>query len=223
MLERLCVWLWEWDLESDRIVWNGPALCESWDELLALVHANDREGLEQAIRTRASQWPDFRFTKPDGNEGWFMSRIAGVEGNLCGVLVEITDRRPAPVEWPVAGVGLLAALRWYIEGYIERGGVRVDLDAPAELPSLGRAVEATLFRVVQEALANIQRDARGSTAWIRLAVRGGEVALEISGGGATAFGAGIAAIRARIEELGGRLLLEPGPLGTVLTVVLPPS
>ncbi len=65
-------------------------------------------------------------------------------------------------------LGLAPALRSYVDGFSERTGIRTSLDLPPELGRLPREVETTLFRIVQEGLANIHRHSGSPTASIRV-------------------------------------------------------
>src|SRR5205085_10151800 len=48
--------------------------------------------------------------------------------------------------------GLESALRWYVDGFVQRSKITVDLDLPKELGRLPREMEIAAFRVVQECL-----------------------------------------------------------------------
>jgi signal transduction histidine kinase len=132
-------------------------------------------------------------------------------------------------------MGLLAALRWYADGFSKRSGIKVDLDLPESLVRLSTDAETALFRVVQESLINIHRHAASETARIRL--RADEKTLElqvddrghgipsasleqiVAGGGAT--GVGIAGMSERVRQLGGRLDVTSEGRGTTVRAVLP--
>jgi two-component system NarL family sensor kinase len=60
-----------------------------------------------------------------------------------------------PPELDVAG--LTAALRHYVDGFARRSGIRVDLAIPLDLERLSEEAETALYRIVQEALANVRR------------------------------------------------------------------
>ncbi len=66
--------------------------------------------------------------------------------------------------------GLPSALRWYIDGFAKRSGIAVDFDVAPELVDrrMPADLETALFRVVQEALANICRHSGSTTARIEL-------------------------------------------------------
>jgi signal transduction histidine kinase len=86
---------------------------------------------------------------------------------------------------------------------------------------------AELYRIVQEALANVFRHAGASQASIRLTFGPGELALEIAddGGGIAADGArgrGTTHIRERAASLGGSATVESAAGGgTVVRVTVP--
>jgi len=125
-------------------------------------------------------------------------------------------------------LGLAGAVRQYADGFAERSGIRVDLDLPEPLPDLSREAAASLFRVMQEALANILRHAGSATASIALALRrNGMIALTVEDRGSgiaperlaepAEFGVGILGMRERMRQFGGRLLIENTGRGTRVT------
>jgi PAS domain S-box-containing protein len=55
-------------------------------------------------------------------------------------------------------VGLVSALRWFLEGLSDRSGIKVVLEVdPPDLGRLGSELETAIFRIVQEALTNMFR------------------------------------------------------------------
>jgi PAS domain S-box-containing protein len=123
-------------------------------------------------------------------------------------------------------LGLDAALRGYIDGYSERTGIRVDLDLPSHIGRLSREIEIALFRIVQEGLANIHRHSGSPTATLRLTHHANRVELKLADFGrglasASRIGVGIAGMRERARQLGGRLSIASSQAGTTLHVVLP--
>ena len=133
--------------------------------------------------------------------------------------------------------GLLSAIRWYASGFAERSGIKVDLDLPTTFERMPQAVETTLFRVVQEALINIHHHAESPTALIRLRVDGDRLILEIEDRGrgmpsdliaqlptgASALGVGVAAMRERLQQLGGTLDITSSARGTTVRAQIPLS
>ena len=132
-------------------------------------------------------------------------------------------------------VGLLAALRWYVEGFSQRSDILVSLDVPDDLKRLPRTVETTIFRVVQESLINIHRHAHSPSAAIRLAFTGDALVLVVEDKGTGmpagmvaklqvgdgAYGVGIAGMRERLKELGGTLEIASSQAGTTIRAIIP--
>jgi len=113
-------------------------------------------------------------------------------------------------------LGLPAALENCVDGWRKRlPSVSFELDAPAECPSWGEAVNITLYRVVQEGLTNVAKHAQARHVRIsleqpRIRDELGPVVLRVSddgiGAGATnKDGLGLVGMRERIESLGGQL------------------
>lgn len=120
-------------------------------------------------------------------------------------------------------MGLVAALRWLGEGFQERSGIRLTLTLPDDLGRLGHEMETALFRIAQEALNNVRRHSGGTSASVRLGREGRRVRLEIEDDGPAplgerrerrpGIGVGLAGMRERARQLGGRLEVAPGRTG----------
>jgi signal transduction histidine kinase len=125
--------------------------------------------------------------------------------------------------------GLVGALEVYSAVVRQRSGLQVELRGGAGLPAaragplgpperLPAAYEEALYRLVQEALANVVKHARATRAIITLTcdtmVR---VCIEDDGVGfgapAAVFSYGLTGMRERIEALGGQLHLDNGSTG----------
>ena len=119
--------------------------------------------------------------------------------------------------------GLVFAIRWFADGFTKRNGIPVFLDLPEDFPRLKPDEETALFRIVQEALSNIYRHAGATKAWITLwREEDGAVALEIRDNGEglpegfsfnTSVGVGLAGMRERMKQLGGKLEVDSSPYG----------
>src|SRR5262249_25305851 len=141
-----------------------------------------------------------------------------------------------------AGLGL--ALRCFVEGYMERSGIAVNLDVAPDLERLAPDTELMLFRVVQEALTNISRHSGSPTAQIALtrgrAASGQQVVLTIEDAGhgmraaagarpalgranrsRGAPGVGLASMRERLHQIGGRLEIDSVVGRTTLKAIVP--
>src|SRR6267143_867114 len=76
-------------------------------------------------------------------------------------------------------LGLVSALKEYVEGFSERSGIKLELEIQSGFGRLPQEVETALFRIVQESLTNIQRHSGSETAEIHLREGTDGVALEI--------------------------------------------
>lgn len=121
-------------------------------------------------------------------------------------------------------LGLESAVRFHVDSFVERTKIKVELDIDANLGRVDRDLEIALFRVVQEALANIDRQAAGQTARIKIGSSSSNVFVEAatSAGMAPlrgrftasprgASGLGIAITRERIRQIGGTFELTSSP------------
>src|SRR6202021_3316180 len=119
------------------------------------------------------------------------------------------------------GMGLAAALSWYMEGFSKRSGISVQLSVSDKLPRLALQAETALFRIMQESLSNVIRHSRSKRAWVRIELEPHYLKLSIrdagrgfdqrphSGSGPS--GVGIEGMRGRLRSLGGILDLQSGP------------
>jgi PAS domain S-box-containing protein len=133
--------------------------------------------------------------------------------------------------------GLSHALRWYVNGFVERTNIHVDLEITPELGRLSRDQELALFRVVQESLTNIHRHSGSSTAEIHLFQSDHHVSLAVRDHGKglpdaipgkppgtpAHFGVGIRGMHERMRQLGGRMEVSCAHPGTIVRAVLPLS
>ena len=129
--------------------------------------------------------------------------------------------------------GLAIALRAYVEGLKERGGLSVTLEIDPNLQRLSQGIELTIFLTVQESLTNIFRHAKTKSAKVRILYNSRFVKVQIldRGQGIPGFtslkdpnvklGVGILGMRERIRQLKGQLDVESGAGGTIVTAVLP--
>ncbi len=132
--------------------------------------------------------------------------------------------------------GLLPSLRWFARGFHERTGIEVTFEAPLQLERLPPEVETALFRMVQEALTNVQRHSGSTVATIRVQKQAQRIRLEVEDEGRglpshlrersaalAASGVGIAGIQERVRELGGEVQIGSEERGTKIIVTLPVS
>lgn len=133
-------------------------------------------------------------------------------------------------------LGLPSAVEWFTQGFENRTGIRVSVDIPSSLVRLAPDAEVTLFRVVQESLANVHRYSGSATAYVRARSEAGEVRLEIGDYGkgmsdeskmssrasVAPLGVGIQGMKERLRQLSGKLEIISGPgKGTLVIAILP--
>jgi signal transduction histidine kinase len=141
-----------------------------------------------------------------------------------------------PPKLEEAGLGL--ALSSYAAGFSERSGIRVALEVSDDLGRLPRGAELALYRVVQEALANVERHSFSRTASIRLMRRrfaardivrlaiedlgrGLPLAADMRATGTGRRGLGLESMRERVHQIGGRLTIRSVPGRTIVSAVVP--
>ena len=135
------------------------------------------------------------------------------------------DLRPSLLD----DLGLTSALKSLLDEYEARTGIIVETQLDFPTQRLPEDIEITLYRVVQEALCNVDKHSGADEVRLKTWVQGGYIwtTLKDNGCGFKANqtlgeGIGLRNMHDRIELLSGEFLLtsEPGS-GTQLTVKLP--
>lgn len=135
-------------------------------------------------------------------------------------------------------VGLAFAMKWFADGFSKRTGIQVTVEVEEGFPRLDRDVEMPLFRIVQEALTNVYRHSGAKKARVVLHREGQFIHLQIQDDGSgfagekpghgdrpesfpeIVYGVGLAGIRERLANLGGKLDIENSSKGVTLTIRL---
>lgn len=109
-------------------------------------------------------------------------------------------------------LGLLSALAAACTDFTTHSGVHVQRGFAPGLPALSSEQELVVYRVAQEALTNIARHARASTATVSLSTRGEAVVLLVADDGAgmgdQPESTGIRGMRERAAMVGGTLVVR---------------
>ncbi|HZK14532.1 MAG TPA: sensor histidine kinase [Desulfobaccales bacterium] len=79
--------------------------------------------------------------------------------------------------------GLLSSLHWYGAEFSDKTGIGVDVQGQEAVPRLTAPVELALFRIAQEAMANVAKHARASRLELTEAEDNGMVRLVIADNG----------------------------------------
>ena len=117
-------------------------------------------------------------------------------------------------------VGLLAAIRWQVDETCGHAGLEYECVFPPAEPQVSAAVAIALFRVLQEALENVQKHAGAQHVLVRLEATPSHYVLSIADDGRatvpTAPGSQVhevAGMRHRMSAVGGSLWTGPAPAG----------
>lgn len=160
-----------------------------------------------------------------------VDRVAeALEATIAGLHRMIAELRPAMLDelGVAAGIEELAERR-----RTEQLGVRLSVDLDYESgrqpTRLAPEVESAVYRIVQEALANVAKHAHASCAEIAVTEAGGQVVVEVRDDGrglgssdTPGMGLGLAGMTERAALLGGRFEVESAPgAGTVVRATLP--
>ncbi len=193
-----------------REVHDGPAQ----------VLANVLMGLEHAINLERSTSEQLRDFLPE-------LRDAARTG-LREIRTFIADLRPGALDQ-----GLAMALTEYIRSYERTTGVQVTLDMHSWSDKLAKEAEIVVYRVVQEALQNVNKYARQAQVTIRSTYLNSWLTLVIRDNGpgfdprevARRTGKeswGLTSMRERVALVGGQFAIASRPgLGTEVTIKVP--
>ena len=142
----------------------------------------------------------------------------------------IYDLRPSLLD----DLGLSAALRSYAHNSLDAAGVEVYVEAAGQEKRSPPEVEIALFRIAQEAIANIARHAHAESVYISLEFKEKSIAVQIEddgigfdhsqgfSAGAGGKGVGLLGMKERAELLGGTLVIDTRPGGgTRVSVEVP--
>jgi signal transduction histidine kinase len=120
-------------------------------------------------------------------------------------------------------LGLAMASRWLADGFRARSEIQLHIVVPDRMERLPAELELVLFRVAQEALTNGYRHSGARSAEMRLSADAETVTLCVSdtgqglGAGAVGAGVGLAAMRERMQQVGGELNVISDSAGTSIT------
>jgi signal transduction histidine kinase len=124
-------------------------------------------------------------------------------------------------------LGLVSALEWYAREVSRRGEVEVEVKAENVSEALPDALMVCIYRVVQEAVNNVQRHAHAKNVTVELRETPTAVQVQIKDDGrgfdaGRTRGMGLLGMEERVKRLGGTIAIasEPGA-GTTIRAELP--
>jgi signal transduction histidine kinase len=159
------------------------------------------------------------------------TRLNRVQQNLsAGIDLKrriIEELRPTLLD----NVGFIAALRWQLKDTCAHAGLKCTEYFPDEEPRLNSDAAIALFRIAQEAFANVIKHAGAKAVDVTLDIDEDDVMLSVkddgkgfSEGNCVSGATGMASMRHRVRALGGRLDVSRSPSGgTLLGVRIPLS
>lgn len=129
-------------------------------------------------------------------------------------------------------MGLPLALRWYVDGFMERSKIQTTVEVPEDFDRLPPETEIAVFRAVQECLANVHRHSGSSSCSVKLVRDGHELQLQVEDSGSgipkeklanvmSSGGVGLRGMRERVRRLGGTLAIDSSESGTTVSIKLP--
>ena len=200
---------------------------------LARQHEEERAALSrelhdetaQALAALSLELQSLRESLPTEHGERAAGALSMVKGSIAGIRA-LTDRLRPPL---LDELGLRRALTGLVEMYRRDAGVAVTLELPDTPVETDAERELTLYRAVQETLANVVRHAGINEATVRLTVTGSLASLSVedrgngnAGNGRLRSGGGLAGLRDRLTPLSGTLQVESiEGKGTLVRVTLP--
>lgn len=151
--------------------------------------------------------------------------LRGVELTIGSLRSIINDLRPLALEQ-----GLQTAMETHLSEFSRVNGIRHELEAgpDAFLPNRDRAVDAMLFRILQESLANVVRHAQATEVKIALRRDGDQLTMRVRDNGIgmagqpASRGCGLVGIADRVSAAGGQFAIDSEPgAGTLLSLSVP--
>lgn len=125
-------------------------------------------------------------------------------------------------------LGLESTIEWYLSTFERQSGVSVTYERVGDPVRVDDQTAIHVYRVLQEALANVARHSESKQAQVRLRSHGASLELEVADRGrgfrpaASRRGLGLVAMRERAALLGGTLTVENGPDGGTRVLLIVP-
>ncbi|MEW6033363.1 MAG: PAS domain S-box protein [Chloroflexota bacterium] len=194
---------------------------EFHDETAQALYALTRQ-VDNFTRSSASLAPDH------------VSFLKSLENQINEVLRGVRRTSQALRPPMLDDLGLLATLRWLLDELGRQSGIEARLEVLGTERRFHPEVELTVFRIVQEALRNIERHSHASKASVTVEFKPDKTVFSVSDNGKgfdvsqslsdlpRSGKLGLAGIEERVRLLGGTVKVnsEPGR-GTTLTVETP--
>jgi signal transduction histidine kinase len=154
--------------------------------------------------------------------------VEDLELEIDNLRAIISDLRPSLLD----DLGLRAAIEALLDRRRDAG---LEVVGEVDMPEgrldgqLGRDLETTIYRVVQESLTNVVKHARADSARVSISLGNGEITIEVEDNGIgfdseeVTRGFGLAGMRERVLLAGGTLEVDSSGGGTAVRARLPVS
>jgi signal transduction histidine kinase len=132
-------------------------------------------------------------------------------------------------------MGFASAANWFIEGYSRRTGIDITTEISPAAENLPSYLRLSLFRILQESLANVHRHSKSAKADVRVSVGPRDVSLTVKDFGrgipaekldrfnkdGASVGVGLAGMKERVAELKGKFAVHSSDSGTQISATIP--
>ncbi len=222
------------DLDAAKDLLVRQAMVRAQEEerrrLAREIHDGPAQVLANAILT--VQYLARLAERSDPHSELFQQELARVESALREGLSETRQFMFALQPTTLQQHGLLRTIALYTESVRRHFPAELIVQLPESLPAITPEQELAAFRVIQEALHNVQRHAHARHCWLRISVHPSEIVIEVIDDGqgfrpgtvvpTSSGGFGLQGMRERAELVGGQLQIqsEPGH-GTTIRLRLP--
>lgn len=210
--------------------------CRTLEERLFVVREDERKRIGRELHDSTSQLlVGLKLCLMRMREAPSASKAADIMVEMDEILLDI-DQEIRSISFllhppRLQGRGLAEAIGYMARGFARRSGLDIKVNVEGDLPPRIPEVEAALYRLAQEALANVYRHSTATLVKVRLIARGGafvHLLIEDNGGTFPGVaprpaepGVGIESMSTRVAELGGRFSFRKAGRGCRLLASIP--
>jgi PAS domain S-box-containing protein len=213
------------------------AAMEQMTTRLDVVREEERRRFARDLHDSLSQdlalltWNLRKLSKLVTGDAMVESLLAGTSelADVCVGQIRTTSFLMHPPQ--LGEADLHTAILWLTEGFERRSGIEITLQLEPMEERLPLELEAALYRLVQEGLANVLRHARDSSITLTLSFEGDVLHLTLANSVATLpasmsglsplHGVGLSSMRERLMEFGGTLRVTSTREGVELSAQVP--